>query len=101
MVELLPSRNRNGAAVDLVASENCRVLHEGVRVTINDLDLEGRIREVLSNAGRLDMLTREGREPELFCALTLIHAASEAAMNRLNTMRREQVPLDVAAVYSK
>lgn len=70
-------------------------------MTINDLDLEGRIREVLSNAGKLDRLTREGREPELFCALMLINSASDAAMDRLNTMRRDEVPLDVAAIYSK
>jgi hypothetical protein len=56
-------------------------------MTINDLQLNEYVRELHRASSRLDYLTREGKEGELFIELSNAERAANLAQNRLNHLK--------------
>lgn len=56
-------------------------------MTRNDLELETYVREVHRANDQIDMLTREGRDTDLFVELSNIEQAAHRAQVRLNELR--------------
>ena len=56
-------------------------------MTLNDLQLNEYIRELHRSSSRLDYLSREGKEGELFIELSNAERAANLAQNRLNHLK--------------
>lgn len=61
-------------------------------MTINDLVLSELATLVHTNERKIDSLTREGKDRELYLVLLTIRNASEYAMSRLKEIRPDAAP---------